>query len=99
MDELKAVLLDEFKKIHAEIGNMREEFGTRFDTLEKELEEVKHIVRESAQDILENQVEEVARHNLHDDKIHALEATTFRIDKTVLELKHRVEKLEKANEK
>ncbi|MGA8943040.1 MAG: hypothetical protein WB502_10040 [Thermoactinomyces sp.] len=49
----------------------------------------------SAEDILENQIEEVARHNLHEDKIRVLEESTFRIDKSVLHLKRRVEKLEK----
>lgn len=108
MDDLKEFLQSEFQKIHDEFGRMdarlnnveytSRSISSRLSTIEHELKDLKRIVRESAQDILENQVEEVARHNLHEEKFRTLEATAFRIDKSVLELKRRVEKLEKANE-
>jgi archaellum component FlaC len=89
---------NEVDKRFDEVDKRFDEVDKRFDRIETELEDVKRVVRMSAEDILENQVEEVARHNLHADKIHTLEATTFRIDKSVLELKRRVDRIEKANE-
>lgn len=90
----------EFGHVHSKLDHLETRLinvDYRLDKIEAELKDTKRVVRESAEDILENQVEEVARHNLHEEKFKTIEATTFRIDKSVLELKHRVEKLEKAN--
>jgi uncharacterized membrane-anchored protein YhcB (DUF1043 family) len=87
VDSIQNKIDDEFYKIHHEFSRVNE----RLDNIEHELEDVKRVVRESAEDILENQVEEVARHNLHENKINMLEAS-------VLDLKRRVKRLERANE-
>lgn len=101
----------EFNKIHDRLDRVEREIkhditvvyarldriDARLDNIEHEINDVKRVVRQSAEDILENQVEEIARHNLHEEKIRALEAKTFRLDKSFLELKQRVEKLEKTN--
>jgi hypothetical protein len=102
MEDLRAYLEAEFAKIHSRMDHEFEKVHKRMDhefgRLWKELEDVKRVVRDSAQDILENQVEEVAHHNLHEAKIQLLEAKTHRIDQSVLDLKRRVESLEKANQ-
>ncbi|MBH8598634.1 MULTISPECIES: hypothetical protein [unclassified Thermoactinomyces] len=95
MDDLIKFLQEEFAKIHEKMDQRFENIDQELAAIKMRLGDVERVVRESAEDILENQVEEVARHNLHEDKIQALEATTFRIDKSVLALKKRVEKLEK----
>lgn len=89
---------DEFDNIHVRLDGIESRLNyveKRLDRFEKRFDDIERVVRESAEDILENQVEEVARHNLHENRLQVLEATTFRIDKSVLDLKRRVEKLEK----
>ncbi|TCW41309.1 hypothetical protein EDC32_101971 [Laceyella sacchari] len=95
---LRQEVAERFDRIETELEEFKAEVAERFDHVDKRFDGVENVVRMSAEDILENQVEEVARHNLHEDKIHSLEATTFRIDKAVLELKRRVDRIEKANE-
>jgi uncharacterized membrane-anchored protein YhcB (DUF1043 family) len=103
MEELLKQILGKLEQMEAENESFRKEVTERFDYVDEqftqmrqELNDVKRVVRMSAADILENQAEEVARHNLHEGKIRSLEETTFRIDKSVLQLKQRVEKLEKS---
>ncbi len=86
---------DRLEKADDRLDHLETEQRAFRQEMNERLDDVENVVRMSAQDILDNQVDEMARHNLQEDKIHTLEASTFRIDKSVLELKRRVEKLEK----
>lgn len=85
---------DILKQILGKLNSMEERFDRRFDRIETELEDVKQVVRMSAADILENQVEEVARHEVQEKKIDLLAAQQNHLAKRI----SRLEKEKKANE-
>lgn len=69
----------------------QEDIKGKLDHIEKRLDEVEEVVRMSAQDILDNQVEVVATQQTTDETIK-------HVQKDVWLLRKRVEKLEKASE-
>lgn len=71
-----------------------EELAKLYDKLDVRLVRVERVIRQSVEDIQDSQVEEVARHNLHEEKIRSLESTIFRLDKMVMQLKSRLDNLE-----
>lgn len=78
-----------FDRIEADMQAFRQEVTERFDSVETELEDVKRVVRMSAQDIVESQVEYVEKNDLLDARIRLLEDRQNYTDK-------RISKLEKA---
>lgn len=71
-----------------------EELSKLYDKLDVRLVRVERVIRQSVEDTQDSQVEEVARHNLHEEKIRSLESTIFRLDKMVMQLKSRLDNLE-----
>jgi chromosome segregation ATPase len=92
-------LQEELSKLHARLDQTEQRLDridTRLSHVEQELADVKKVVRESSQDILENQVEAVVQHRLHEAKITLLEAGQLKLTSTVLDHGRRLEKLEKS---
>lgn len=83
---------EENRLFRQEVAERFNKIDQRFDRIETELEDVKRVVRLSAEDILENQVEFSEKSDLLDQRIRLLEERQNYTDK-------RVRKLEKkANE-
>jgi DNA repair exonuclease SbcCD ATPase subunit len=83
---------EENRSFRQEVAERFNKIDQRFDRIETELEDVKRVVRLSAEDILENQVEFSEKSDLLDQRIRLLEERQNYTDK-------RVRKLEKkANE-
>jgi DNA repair exonuclease SbcCD ATPase subunit len=83
---------EENRLFRQEVTERFNKIDQRFDRIETELEDVKRVVRMSAEDILENQVEFSEKSDLLDQRIRLLEERQNYTDK-------RVRKLEKkANE-
>lgn len=85
------------------LDEMEQRFKQRFDGINKELGEIKErlddiedVVRQSAHDILENQVEMVEKDNLLEAKITLLENNQLQLQKTVLQQGRDLEKLKRA---
>jgi DNA repair exonuclease SbcCD ATPase subunit len=99
MEEILKQILGKLNDMEEENRSFRQEvterfnkIDQRFDRIETELEDVKRVVRLSAEDILENQVEFSEKSDLLDQRIRLLEERQNYTDK-------RVRKLEKkANE-
>ncbi|PRZ14440.1 hypothetical protein CLV36_106204 [Laceyella sediminis] len=83
-----------FEQRFNEVDKRFDEVDKRFDRIETELEDVKHIVRMSAQDTLENQIEFSEKSDLLDQRIRLLEERQNYTDKRV----SRLEKEKRANE-
>src|SRR4051812_4054300 len=96
MDELMKFLQEEFSKIHQKMDQRFEKVDSEMAAIKSRLDDVERVVRESAQDILENQVEAVDQHRLHAAKITLLEAGQLKLTSTVLDHGRRLEKLEKS---
>jgi hypothetical protein len=113
MEDLKAFLASEFKKLHEQLDQVNarldkvesiaKENNIAIATIYTEQKEIARVVQQTATDVLDNQIEHAARNNLTNEKIRGLEETAFRLEKTTLHLKKRMDGLEqqinkKANE-
>jgi archaellum component FlaC len=85
---------NEVDKRFDKVDKRFDEVDKRFDRIETELEDVKRVVRMSAEDILENQVEFSEKSDLLDQRIRLLEERQNYTDKRV----SRLEKEKRANQ-
>lgn len=94
MDDILKQILGKLNDMEQRIDQRFDEMDQRFDQIETELEDVKRVVRLSAEDILENQVEQHTRHEINEKKIDLLAAQQTHLAKRI----SRLEKEKKANE-
>ncbi|AUS08646.1 hypothetical protein C1X05_07200 [Laceyella sacchari] len=90
LDNMEQRIEQRFNKVDKRF----DEVDKRFDRIETELEDVKRVVRMSAHDILENQIEFSEKSDLLDQRIRLLEERQNYTDKRV----SRLEKEKRANE-
>lgn len=74
---------DQLSRIEQMLLEMKDQMDQRFDQMEKRFVELEQVVRDSAQDLLDNQVEAVNIHDLQESRISSLEAATFRLERVV----------------
>jgi hypothetical protein len=89
MEEILKQILTKLNDMEQRFEQRFDEMDKRFDRIETELEDVKRVVRLSAEDIVESQVEYTEKNDLLDQRIRLLEDRQNYTDK-------RISKLEKA---